>query len=87
MKMKINNFEWKVLEEQTTEGWLLVDQPPIFSHDEERFFIILPMPDTSKGKFNQIAVVETKSFKKQFLTSGEIIVTKLIAHRSDINTL
>lgn len=45
------------------------------------------MPDTSKGKFNQIAVVETKSFKKQFLTSGEIIVTKLIAHRSDINTL
>ena len=75
------------MEEQTTEGWLLIDQPPIFSYGGEYFFIILPMLDTSKGKFNQIAMVETKHPKKQFLTSGEIIVTKLISHRPDINTL
>lgn len=63
-----------------------MDEAPIFSSDW--FFMKMPVADGKNGNFDHVVMISTSnSQKRHYLTHGSMVVTKLIAYRSDINTL
>lgn len=74
-------------DEHNNKGWLETLDQPLFSADRQHFFARLPVQDGTHGAFMHVAMLTVQGNQRHFLTHGQYVVTKILAHRPDLNKL
>lgn len=78
----------KILQvDSSGEGWVEMNDAPLFTDDKKHYFVRLPVADGEAGDFWHIAKINVESGRRDFLTHGKYDIIKLVAYDDDNKTL
>lgn len=78
----------KNLQEESKGAWVDLNDELLFSKDSKYYFVRLPGPsEGSAGRFRHVAMIDTETGNKEFLTKGKFDVTSILTHNQEKNTV
>uniref|UniRef100_A0A1W7RAN4 Venom dipeptidyl peptidase 4 n=1 Tax=Hadrurus spadix TaxID=141984 RepID=A0A1W7RAN4_9SCOR len=86
-KSNIWNCEKHAQIDSYGEGWLEMNQSPLFTDDRKRYFLRVPVADADAGSFRHVTSFNIETGRRDYLTHGKYDVTKIVAYNGEENTV